>query len=119
MGDSSMVSKQQHKPEQDYRLPFSGLYRGLPVDFLKRLGKMAEAKMMLLIANILGIPLVGYTIFLNIGTWQGTLLILLSSLFLVVKIVFYCIMKWQEVKSKNLSLRREEYETEKEINEEY
>lgn len=112
-----MEYKQQHKPEQDYRLPFSGLYSGLPVDFLKRLEKMAEAKMMVLIANILGIPLVGYTIFLNIGTWQGTLLILLSSLFLVVKIVFYCIMKWQDVKNRNLSLKRKQYETEKEINE--
>lgn len=79
---------------------------------------MAEVKIMAIIGNFLGYPLLGFTIWINLQSWKSDILFILSGLFLAVKIYFYIRKQSQDVKSRDLSLFKKEHEIEKEIEDE-
>lgn len=117
MGSSSMGYKRGHQQQQSNRLPLFALPGGLPLDIYKRVERMAEVKIMALIGNFLGYPLLGYTIWMNLQSWKADILFVLSGLFLAVKIYFYVRKQMQDIKSRDLSLMKKEHEVEKELEE--
>lgn len=76
---------------------------------------MAEVKLMALIGNFLGYPLLGYTIWMNLQSWKADILFVLSGLFLAVKIYFYVRKQAQDIRSRDLTLLKKEHEIEEEI----
>lgn len=76
---------------------------------------MAEVKIMALIGNFLGYPLLGYTIWMNLQSWKADILFVLSGMFLAVKIYFYVRKQAQDIRSRDLTLLKKEHEIEKEI----
>ncbi len=64
-----------------------------------------EPKLLAMIASILGIPIYGWAIYLNIGTWKGNVLFTFAVTFMIIKIVFYFVKQYQDAR-----LREWEYQ---------
>lgn len=83
-------------------------------DLFKRI-KMAELKVMIFLSNILGIPLFGYTIWINWGGWKADMLFIMSGLYAVVRLYFAIRKGFQDIKNRDLSIRKKEHDVNKEI----
>ena len=106
----------------EYQRSDSGKHYVLPTPvgiynhFFNRI-KMAELKAMIFLGTILGLPLYGYTIWINWGTWRADILLGLSVIMAVVKIYFMIAKGLQDVKNRELSLKQKEHDINKKIEE--
>jgi hypothetical protein len=55
-----------------------------------------EPKVLVMIASILGVPIYGWAIWLNIGSWKANVLFCLAVTFMILRIVFYFVKSWQD-----------------------
>ena len=78
---------------------------------------MAELKAMIILSNILGIPLFGYTLWINWGSWRADILLGLSVIMAAVKIYFIIAKGRQDLKNRELSLKKKEHDVSKKIEE--
>ncbi len=90
-----------------------GSIRSLSV--YKRMEKMAEVKLVIIISNILGWVLTGITPFVNLNSWQGYILFGLVVLFWLQKLYFHWRKNQQAIKNGELNLRKKEHDITKEI----
>lgn len=96
-------------------IPVHGINNPIVLGLYKRMAKMAEVKMLVMLSNIIGIPLSVYTMFINFHTWKSDVLFVLTGLYLVAKFYFYVRKSIQEEKSRSLKLRKEEHDILEEI----
>lgn len=128
MGTVSKNSERKHKQSNSGQYQFHTVMPGLSTDLFNRVQKMSEMKFMIGIVNLLGYSLTGlfginwmsYLLKINdlqVEGWKFDVLWMLIMLFWIQKIVFGAIKSLQDVKNRNLSLRKKEHDTEKEIEE--
>lgn len=67
--------------------------------------KRMEAKLIILILNIIGISSYFGAIWLNIGSWKADVLWFLAVLFGVVKFIRYTLKTWQDFRKTELDLK--------------
>lgn len=77
---------------------------------------MAEMKL-LFFANFFGFSLMGIAPFV-VDPWQRYILFALTTVFILQKIYFVIIKNKQEVKARDLTLKKKEFDVTKEIEEE-
>jgi hypothetical protein len=66
---------------------------------------MAQAKMLWLICDIIGIPVSIYGFIINIDNIKSSVIALLVIIYLMVRLYFYVIQKKQAVKQKDIELK--------------
>lgn len=71
---------------------------------------------MMILWNFLGIPFVGYSMYINWTNVEGHILFALSAVFVLIRGYFYIMKNIQDIKNRDLSLRKKEHDVEKEIN---
>lgn len=76
---------------------------------------MAEVKALILFTNILGITLTGVLSQINLNTWQGYMVFAMVVVFWSQKIYFGIRKNMQDVRNRDLSLRKKEHDIEKTI----
>ncbi len=107
------VEYQRPESNQHFVLPTpTGVYN----HFFNRI-KMAELKAMIILGNILGIPLYGYTIWINWGSWRADVLFAVSIVAAAVKVYFMIAKGRQDIKNRELSLKEKEHDVNKKIEE--
>lgn len=82
----------------------------------KRVQKVAEIKIVILLSNILGWCLTGITPWVNLNSWQGYLLFCLVAIFWGQKIYFSIRKSSQELKNRDLSLKKKEHDLQRQLN---
>jgi hypothetical protein len=89
MGDSSEHYKHGHQQLQSNRLDFCSVHDNLVRSNNQRANRMAESKIVMAILNLIGIPLYGYTLFINIDNAKGWILSGLAILYGIFRLYFY------------------------------
>ena len=69
---------------------------------------MAEIKFLVLLSNMIGVPLLGYTIWVTWYSWKTDVLFVLSGIFLIWKIVFYIKKSTRQLKMMDLEIKEKE-----------
>lgn len=115
MGSDSMGSSDRYKQQSDGKLVISNISGGLIGTAIKRVCKMAETKLVVLLLNWLGIPYYAYITFLYIETWKGWILLAIGAAYGIARVTFYVIRQTQEAKSRKLDLERKRLELDKDI----
>ncbi len=69
---------------------------------------MAEAKTFLMFLDSLGVPIFGYTLFINIGELKGFILFAIALLYGIARLIFYVIRNVQETEMRRLKIKEKE-----------
>ncbi len=126
MGTVSKNSERKHKQSNSRQYQLYSFMPGVSTDLLNRAQKMSEMKFFIGIANLLGYSLTGlfginwmiYMLKLNelqVEGWKFDVLWVLIIMFWLQKIVFGAIKSLQDVRNRNLVLRKKEHDTEREM----
>lgn len=72
---------------------------------------MLEAKVVFTgLFYFLGVPSILLGIIENYGTWKATALFILSAILILVKIIHFCIDKYQSYQQKQMELEKQRHE---------
>jgi hypothetical protein len=89
-----------------------GIVRALPSDLLsraiKRSNKMAEIKIGLMIAYLIGIPISVFSFIANLDTWKSTALFIMVMIYWMGMIWFGFRTKSRREKKEKMELRKQE-----------
>lgn len=77
-------------------------------NYSKRIIKMAQAKILWLIADMIGIPITILGIIANIDNIKSSILAVLAITYLCIRVYFYIIEKNQKIRDKELDIRGKE-----------
>lgn len=106
-------NKQHHSNTNTVRVVRSSLY----LSIIKRLQKMATAKMMLFFFDFLGVPIFLYTSILNFGEFKGWVLFFIAALYGVARLFFFVDKQRDESRMRKLQLKKKEHDVNDELNE--
>lgn len=74
-----------------------------------------EPKVLVMIASILGFPIYGWAIWLNIGSWKANVLFCLAVTFMILRIVFYFVKSYQDTRLREWEYKQKINPPEEEI----
>lgn len=108
MADIKHMESVEHK-QRAGSWPFIHFSRlNLHSTYLKRLMEMAQAKVLWLIADLLGFPATILGIIYNIDNIKGLILFILAAAYLSVRLYFFIIQKKQAIREKEYELWNKE-----------
>lgn len=108
MGDRSNNNFGRHKQQQGDRLAVPGVSFDLGHSDDKRNKRMAEAKIILFLANWIGYPLYIFAFIANLDNVKSAILFICAVLFFMVRTYFYIIKSKQQVREKEFDLKEKE-----------
>lgn len=108
MGRDKFHNRNKHIELNHYGYPVLSVDRNYFMDLLKRVNRMAEIKILVWLSNLLGIPILGYTIWITWYSWKTDVLFVLSGVYLIAKIYFYIKKNNQSIRMTDLDIREKE-----------
>lgn len=97
MGNSVSDHQRRHQQPESHQLSVFDIPNNVVMERHQRILRMAESKIALLLLNMLGIPLYGYTLFTLWNTTQGWILFFIAALFGIAKLFFYIKRQFQAI----------------------
>jgi hypothetical protein len=110
LGNSSMVYGGRHKQQKDGKLDILGTVNNIFGTNVKRVTKMGEAKLVLWILDIIGVPIYSLAFILNIGTWRGWIMFVIGAMYGVARLFFYVWKNYQDAKLRDLEIKDKEFD---------
>lgn len=122
MGNSGSNNRSGHQQFPDSRNFILPVSFGYGFNFIKRPTAMAQIQLGKFFLWVFGVPTFWWTYYennLKPNTWQANILFAIAVTFLVVRTIVYAVKSYQsiikenqELKSKDIDLKKKEFETE-------
>lgn len=97
-----------YKHTENNGLPFHTVSSSLFVPYLKRLNRMAQIKWALILCDMLGIPVFLLGVVKDFGSFNSTVLLMISLFYAIPRCYFDIIARRQRTREKNLELWHKE-----------
>lgn len=104
MANNQFNNRMEYQQRESSGVSFHNAGFGLQLIDFKRSIKMAQAKMIWIICDILGIPITILGIVANIDNIKSAILAVLGIAYLMLRGYFYFVQKTQSVREKELDL---------------
>jgi hypothetical protein len=115
MGGSGSIQWEKYKRSEAGKLIMVGNSNGYSSIKHKRLTDMAAIKMIIFLADFLGIPLFITTFLLSIGDVKAVVLFIIAVVYGIARTVVYIIKQIQEIKLRNIRIRERDFEVDEKI----
>lgn len=115
MANNQQFYRSEHQQRKDSGLPFHSSGINIELPDIKRINRMAQTKMILILCDLFGIPITFLGIIANMDNIKSAVLAILSISYLMLRGYFYFVKSNQSVRDKELELWGKEMDKQERI----